>query len=103
MELYAKTITQKPRFPTGFDTRLKSLIKHLLRREFTKRLCDANTVKCHRFFEEIEFDDLLVKKLEAPYKPGKDNRMMIESSSKCRRNGVSWDLDDEKENVLAGF
>jgi len=103
MDLYTKTITQKPRFPSGFDTRLKSLVKHLLRRDFNKRLCASNEIKCHRFFEEIEFDDLLVKKLRAPYVPGKDNRMARETPSKCRRNGISWDLNEEKENILEGF
>lgn len=103
MDLYTKTLTQKPRFPTGFDTRLKSLIKHLLRREFTKRLCDSKKIMCHRFFEEIEFDDLLVKKLNAPYLPGKDNRMPVETSNKCRRNGISWNMDENKENILEGF
>jgi hypothetical protein len=103
MDLYTKTITQKPRFPTGFDTRLKSLIKHLLRRDSTKRLCNSSKVKCHRFFEDIEFDDLIVKKLIAPYIPGKYHMMPIDCSNKCRRNGVSWDLNSEKENVLADF
>lgn len=104
MDLYTKTLTQKPRFPTGFDTRLKSLIKHVLRRDFTKRLSDSKSIKNHRFFDEIEFDDLLVKKLVAPYIPGQELKIELESSkNSCRRNGISWNLEEDKENIFAGF
>lgn len=63
MNIYRKIINTKPKYPDGFDQRLKSLIKHLLRRDLSKRFGNlkdgAKDIKEHRFFEEINFEDLL--------------------------------------------
>ena len=73
MNIYRKIINTKPKYPDGFDANLKSLIKHLLRRDLSKRFGNlkdgAKDIKEHRFFEDINFDDLLQKKLKAPYVP----------------------------------
>ena len=73
MNIYRKIINTKPRYPDGFDSKLKSLIKHLLRRDLSKRFGNlkdgAEDIKTHRFFEEINFDDLLDRKLKPPYTP----------------------------------
>ena len=73
MNIYRKIINTKPKYPDGFDSRLKSLIKHLLRRDLSKRFGNlkngANDIKTHRFFEDLNYDDLLQKKLTAPYIP----------------------------------
>jgi hypothetical protein len=67
MNIYRKIINTKPRYPDGFDSRLKSLTKHLLRRDLSKRFGNlkdgAEDIKTHRFFEDINYDDLLKKKL----------------------------------------
>jgi hypothetical protein len=59
MAIYRKIINTKPRYPEGFDSRLKSLIKHLLRRDLSKRFGNlkngAEDIKNHRFFEDINF------------------------------------------------
>lgn len=73
MNIYRKIINTKPRYPDGFDSRLKSLVKHLLRRDLSKRFGNlkdgAEDIKTHRFFEDINFDDLLDRKLKPPYTP----------------------------------
>ena len=73
MNIYRKIINTKPRYPDGFDSKLKSLIKHLLRRDLSKRFGNlkdgAEDIKTHRFFEDINFDDLLERKLKPPYTP----------------------------------
>jgi len=73
MNIYRKIINTKPRYPDGFDSRLKSLTKHLLRRDLSKRFGNlkdgAADIKNHRFFEDINFDELLRKKLNPPYIP----------------------------------
>ena len=73
MNIYRKIINTKPRYPDGFDSRLKSLTKHLLRRDLSKRFGNlkdgAADIKSHRFFEDINYDDLLKKKLKCPYVP----------------------------------
>lgn len=78
MNIYRKIINTKPRYPDGFDNHLKSLIKHLLRRDLSKRFGNlkdgAKDIKDHRFFADINYDDLLIKKLKAPFEPKKDTK-----------------------------
>lgn len=73
MNIYRKIINTKPRYPDGFDAKCKSLVKHLLRRDLSKRFgnlkAGAEDLKTHRFFEDIHFNHLLEKKLKAPYVP----------------------------------
>ena len=73
MNIYRKIINTKPQYPDGFDSKCKSLIKHLLRRDLSKRFGNlkdgAKDIKDHRFFEEVDFQDLLEKKLMTPYTP----------------------------------
>ena len=48
-------------------------MKHLLRRDLSKRYGNLKNgtadIKDHRFFEKINWQSLLVKKMEAPYLP----------------------------------
>lgn len=63
MNIYRKIINTKPRYPDGFDSKCKSLVKHLLRRDLSKRYgnlkAGAADLKEHRFFEDINFEHLL--------------------------------------------
>ena len=62
MDIYKKIINTKPRYPDKFDSNLKSLTKHLLRRDLSKRYGNlkngSKDIKEHRFFS-LNFDDLL--------------------------------------------
>ena len=73
MNIYRKIINTKPKYPDGFDNRCKSLVKHLLRRDLSKRFGNlkngAEDLKTHRFFEDISFPDLVDRKLKVPYTP----------------------------------
>ena len=73
MNIYRKIINTKPRYPEGFDSKCKSLVKHLLRRDLSKRFGNlkngADDLKKHRFFEDINYQDLLERKLKTPYTP----------------------------------
>lgn len=73
MNIYKKIINTKPRYPEGFDSRLKSLVKHLLRRDLSKRYGNlvggVNDIKDHRFFNSIAWPELLSKRISAPFVP----------------------------------
>ena len=73
MNIYKKIINTKPKYPDGFDSKLKSLVKHLLRRDLSKRFGNmvggVNDIKEHRFFESIDWNKLLAKEMPAPYTP----------------------------------
>ena len=88
MNIYRKIINTKPRYPDGFDTNCKSLVKHLLRRDLSKRYGNlkngAEDIKTHRFFEDINFNDLLSRKLKAP---------MLPDSKELKFNECNWEKE----------
>lgn len=73
MNIYKKIINTKPRYPEGFDSKLKSLVKHLLRRDLSKRYGNlvggVADITHHRFFAAISYPELLAKRMPLPYKP----------------------------------
>ena len=73
MMVYQKILKGKIKFPSGFDSNAKSLIKHLLDSDLTKRYGNLkNGVKDitgHRFFKSLDWDKLLKKEIPPPYVP----------------------------------
>ncbi len=73
LNIYRKIINTKPRYPEEFDQTIRSLVKHLLRRDLSKRFGNlkngANDIKTHRMFDGFNWDSLLTRKLEPPYVP----------------------------------
>lgn len=73
MNVYKLIINTKPKYPEGFDKELKSLVKHLLRRDLSKRFGNmvdgVQDIKGHRFFRSLDWNHLLSKKIDAPWKP----------------------------------
>lgn len=73
MQIYQLILKKKPAYPEGFDKRVKSLTKHLLRRDLTKRYGNlvggVNDIKKHKMFSKLDWQKLVIKKLEAPYVP----------------------------------
>ena len=82
MDIYKKIINTKPRYPDKFDSNLKSLTKHLLRRDLSKRYGNlkngSKDIKEHRFFS-LSFDDLLLKKIAPSYTPNTKSLREIKS------------------------
>ena len=73
MKTYQKIIKGKINFPTDFDKNAKSLIKHLLTADTTKRYgCLKNGVKDilnHRLFIGFDWKNFVFLKMEPPYIP----------------------------------
>jgi len=73
LQIYKKIINTKPKYPDGFDKELKSLVKHLLRRDLSKRYGNLVNgiadIKTHRFFISVDWNALLSKKIDAPWVP----------------------------------
>ena len=66
------------KFPNNIDIseNLKNLIEKLLEKNYEERLGndgDFSKIKNHDFFKDFNFDDLLNKKIESPYKPSFDD------------------------------
>ena len=73
MNIYRKVLSGRIVYPKGFDKNAKSLVKHLVVADLSKRYGNlknkAQDVKNHRFFDNINFNMCLQKKISAPYKP----------------------------------
>lgn len=81
MEIYQKILKGKVKFPRNFPKGAKSLVKHLLVADLTKRFGNlkggAKDIKNHRFFKKMDFEALGVdptqpgqtRTIAAPYKP----------------------------------
>eukprot|EP00357_Protocruzia_adherens_P033838 CAMPEP_0115005132 /NCGR_PEP_ID=MMETSP0216-20121206/19671_1 /TAXON_ID=223996 /ORGANISM="Protocruzia adherens, Strain Boccale" /LENGTH=321 /DNA_ID=CAMNT_0002371363 /DNA_START=341 /DNA_END=1306 /DNA_ORIENTATION=- len=76
MAIYQKILRGRIRFPRFFDKDAKSLVKHLLVADPSKRYGSvangqgADDIINHRWFKELDWDHLESKKgIEAPYKP----------------------------------
>ncbi|OLY85358.1 Serine/threonine-protein kinase gad8 [Smittium mucronatum] len=70
-EMYRRVLEEKLTFPPGLGTRAKALIKGLLIRDPQYRLGSngATEIKQQQFFAEIDWDLLLGKKYDPPFKP----------------------------------
>ena len=59
MDIYANILKGKLKFPRRFDSKAKSLVKHLLVADLSKRYGNlkrgVNDIKNHRFFKEIDW------------------------------------------------
>jgi len=73
MAIYQKILKGKVKFPKSFDKNAKSLVKHLLVADLTKRYGNlkggVEDIKQHRWFGSINWDNLVQKKIQPFYKP----------------------------------
>mmetsp|Transcript_31929 Transcript_31929/g.5784 ORF Transcript_31929/g.5784 Transcript_31929/m.5784 type:complete len:81 (+) Transcript_31929:590-832(+) len=67
MAIYQKILKGKVRFPRNFDRNAKSLVKHLLVADLTKRYGNlrngVNDIKNHRWFSGLDWVRLLNREL----------------------------------------
>ncbi|CAG9315419.1 unnamed protein product [Blepharisma stoltei] len=73
MAIYQKILKCKIKFPRNFDTDARSLVKHLVVIDLSKRYGNlkggSNDIKNHRWFSGFDWSRLLLKSLDMPYKP----------------------------------
>ncbi|CAO1301760.1 unnamed protein product [Diamesa hyperborea] len=71
--IYEKILCGKITFPQNFCPVSRDLIKKLLQQDRTKRLGamknGANDIKNHRYFQDIDWEDVVNKKYVPPIKP----------------------------------
>lgn len=71
--LFELILMEEVKFPARLSTDAKGLLTGLLIKDPTQRLGggtdDYKEVKTHVFFSTINFDDLMAKKIEPPFKP----------------------------------
>lgn len=73
LKVYQNIIKGKLHFPKGFDSDAKSLVRHLLVNDLSRRYGNlkngVNDIKNHRFLNTINLSSLLAKKISPPYRP----------------------------------
>ena len=73
MVVYENILNGRFRFPKGFDNAAKSLVKHLLVRDLSKRYGNmkhgVRDIKKHKFFQGIEWELILFETTVMPYIP----------------------------------
>lgn len=73
MAIYQNILRNSLKFPKKFDKDAKSLVKHLLEADLSKRYGNlknaAQDIKNHRFFDIINWKLLYQKSVIPPYKP----------------------------------
>lgn len=69
--LFYNIVNKEVRFYKEFTTTAKDLIKKLLHKNYKKRLGynGMDEVKKHKFFNNINWNKLLAKEVEPPFKP----------------------------------
>lgn len=73
MLIYQKILKGKLKFPQSFNSNAKSLVKHLLESDLSKRYGNlkggVSDIKNHRFFKGLDWDNLVNMKITPPYIP----------------------------------
>ncbi|CAD8083000.1 unnamed protein product [Paramecium sonneborni] len=73
MAIYQKILKGKIKFPRNFDNEAKSLVKHLLEQDVTKRFGNlkngVDDIKQHKWYETLNWKDIINKKIKAQYIP----------------------------------
>ena len=102
MQIYQKILKGKVKYPKGMNKDVKSLIKHLLVIEITRRYgCLREGVKDiidHKFFADFDWKGLLFKTLTPPYIPKVRNM-----SDTSNFNAFPDDSDDDDNYDDAGI
>jgi protein kinase A len=73
MLIYQKILKGKLKFPTTFNSNAKSLVKHLLESDLSKRYGNLKggvaDIKNHRFFKGLDWNNLVEMKITPSYLP----------------------------------
>jgi serine/threonine protein kinase len=71
--LYEKILTSEPRYPPHFDPQARDLLTHLLTTDLTSRYGNLkrgyHDITEHPWFADIDFEQLLQRKVQPPYVP----------------------------------
>ena len=76
-EIYDKIKNQNPNFFSFHSEQAMDLISKLLEKDPSKRLGslrDAEEIKEHPFFDDVDWDRMMKKRMPTPYKPLLDSK-----------------------------
>ena len=95
MKIYENILEGKIKFSSDFDDNSKSLIKHLLQPDLSKRYGNlkngVDDIKNHSFFKSMNWNKLLRQEIAAPFVP------KIKGDNELKYYNVYPDSDDNAE------
>ena len=95
MKTYENILERKIKFSSDFDDKSRSLIKHLLEPDLSKRYGNLKNgvkdIKNHPFFKSMNWDKLLRQEIEAPFIP------KIKGDNELKYFNIYPDSDDNAE------
>ena len=95
MKIYENILAGKIQFTSDFNESSRSLIKHLLEHDLSKRYGNLKNgvadIKNHAFFKSMNWDKLLRQEIEAPFTP------KIKGNNELKYYNVYPDSDDKAE------
>ena len=107
MKTYQKILKGKINFPKEIDKDAKSLIKHLLVQDTTKRYgCLKNGVKDilnHRFFDGFDWKNFVYLSMEAPYIPQIKNDEDTSNFEKYPESDLESSTVDKKNDPFINW
>ncbi len=90
MLIYQKILKGKIKFPSSFPSNAKSLVKHLLVQDLSKRYGNlkggVDDIKNHRFFKELNWSSLVKYKIKAPYIPNTSGKGDCNNFAECEES-----------------
>lgn len=108
-----KILQGKLSFPGYVTADAADFIRKLLRRQVAHRLgstqADAEEVKAHRFFKHINWDDVISRKLEPPFKPNLASQEDVSQFDKSFTSKdpidspVDYTLSESADELFQGF
>jgi len=97
MKVYENILEGNIKFSSHFDDKSKSLIKHLLEPDLSRRYGNlkngVNDIKNHLFFKSLIWDKLLRQEIEAPFIP------KIKGDNELKYYNVYPEYDDGAESL----
>ena len=95
MKTYENILEGKIKFTSDFDDKSRSLIKHLLEPDLSKRYGNLKNgvkdIKNHLFFKSMNWDKLLRQEIEAPFIP------KVKGDNELKYFNIYPDSDDNAE------
>ena len=77
LEVYKRILTGRLEFPVFYkDDQGKDLMRKMLHKDLNHRLATIDDIKKHPYWEEFSFDDLIMRKIKAPYEPQIDDQIL---------------------------
>ncbi len=87
MQLFRKILDEPIKFPEGFDSDAKSLIRHLCDHDLSKRFGNlkkgVKDIKSHRFFNGLNWSDLSKMKTVSPVHPQENFKGSNREPQRC--------------------